>query len=105
VDVGVAGDPFNGPVVVSSPTKIIGGTMNFCTNHALTIEETDQCIASGRKSLNDMVEKNRRQCVEEEPLPLEMRTKKQSKRRQTSSDERYFITKALSESPQWSFLE
>lgn len=61
VDVGVAGDPFNGSVVVSSPTKIIGGTKNFCTNHALTMEETDQCIASGRKSLIDMVEK--KQCA------------------------------------------
>ncbi|KAG7356715.1 nicotinate-nucleotide-dimethylbenzimidazole phosphoribosyltransferase [Nitzschia inconspicua] len=57
VDVGVAGDPFDGPVVISSPNKVVGGTKSFCTDDALTAEESDRCILAGRKSLAEMVEK------------------------------------------------
>jgi nicotinate-nucleotide--dimethylbenzimidazole phosphoribosyltransferase len=57
VDVGVDGDPFDGPVVVTSPHKVVGGTKNFCNGDALTVEETDRCILAGRKSLIEMVDK------------------------------------------------
>ena len=57
IDVGVAGDGFDGPVVVSSREKIVGGTKNFCKGEAMTVEDMDRCLQIGRKTLLEMVEK------------------------------------------------
>jgi nicotinate-nucleotide--dimethylbenzimidazole phosphoribosyltransferase len=56
VDVGVAGGPYDGLVVASSPDKIVGGTKNFCVDEAMTVEERDRCLLIGRKSLIEMAD-------------------------------------------------
>jgi nicotinate-nucleotide--dimethylbenzimidazole phosphoribosyltransferase len=55
VDVGVVGKPFNGPVVVSSVKKLVGGTKNFCVDSAMSVEESHRCIQIGRESIIDMI--------------------------------------------------
>lgn len=56
VDVGVIGQPFDSEVVQSAAEKLPNGTRNFCSEPAMTIEETDRCIRMGRKSLAKFAE-------------------------------------------------
>jgi len=64
VDVGVVGDePFLGPNVFSSTSKLAGGTKNFCKEPAMTVEETYRCIRVGREEFNEFVEKTKSKVV------------------------------------------
>jgi len=56
IDVGVAGNLFEGKVVNSDPDKLHGGTRNFCSEPAMTAEECSRCMQIGRKSLIEVVE-------------------------------------------------
>ena len=55
VDMGVCGIPFTGEIVVSSDSKLHGGTKNFCLMPAMTLAEVEQCILTGRKELSQYV--------------------------------------------------
>ena len=57
IDVGVAGQLFNGPVVCSSIKKLKDGTRNFCVDSAMTMEESQRCIQAGRDSVVDVIAK------------------------------------------------
>jgi nicotinate-nucleotide--dimethylbenzimidazole phosphoribosyltransferase len=60
VDVGVIlgnDDPFRlSQYVVSSPNKLQGGTRNFCLEPAMSAEECELCMKTGRESLVQYVE-------------------------------------------------
>ena len=52
VDVGVIGEASkDNEFVVTSETKLLGGTGNFCIQPAMSAEECDRCIDNGRKYL------------------------------------------------------
>ena len=57
IDVGVAGGPMDGKVILSCPDKLPDGTRNFCEEPAMTAEECARCIKIGRLSLAEAVEK------------------------------------------------
>ena len=57
IDVGVAGGPMDGKVILSCPDKLPDGTRNFCKEPAMTAEECARCIKIGRSSLAEAVEK------------------------------------------------
>ena len=57
IDVGVAGGPMDGKVILSCPDKLPDGTRNFCKDPAMTAEECARCIKIGRSSLAEAVEK------------------------------------------------
>ena len=60
IDIGLADGPaeyeWSGEVVRSSEGKVKGGTMNFCEGCAMTEEEVERCIQSGRKETGKFVE-------------------------------------------------
>jgi nicotinate-nucleotide--dimethylbenzimidazole phosphoribosyltransferase len=62
VDVGVIlgnDDPFRlSQYVVSSPNKLQGGTRNFCLEPAMSAEECDLCMKTGRESLVQYLEES-----------------------------------------------
>ena len=58
IDVGVAGGPMDGKVILSCPDKLPDGTRNFCKEAAMTAEECARCIKIGRSSLAEAVEKH-----------------------------------------------
>lgn len=55
VDIGVCGEAYNGEIVVSSATKLVGGTKNFCNGSAMTESEVSECISVGRRELSQYV--------------------------------------------------
>ena len=60
VDVGLADGgatqyEWSNNVVRSSESRVKGGTNNFCTGHAMSEEEVDQCILTGRKETNKFI--------------------------------------------------
>jgi len=61
VDVGVTGErtPMNGnsDVVIESEHKLVGGTKHFCKCSAMTKEEMDKCMLTGRQEV--------RRCIDE----------------------------------------
>jgi nicotinate-nucleotide--dimethylbenzimidazole phosphoribosyltransferase len=57
VDVGVVGQLFDGPVVRSSVKKLKDGTRNFCTDAAMTMEESMRCIQIGRDNVIEVMAK------------------------------------------------
>ena len=49
IDVGLASEnEWKGEIVKTSDRKIVGGTNNFCRGNAMTSEQVEQCILSGR---------------------------------------------------------
>jgi len=58
IDAGVAGEPFDGKVIHSSPDKLSNGTRNFCKEPAMTAEECARCIKIGRSSFIKVVEEH-----------------------------------------------
>jgi len=60
VDVGLADGPteyeWSKKVVRSSETKLKGGTKNFCKECAMTREEVEQCISTGRKETSKFID-------------------------------------------------
>ena len=63
VDVGVCGATYNGPIVQSAKSKLVGGTRNICVEPAMTVEETKQCLKSGRLELANVVAKGQAKVV------------------------------------------
>ena len=60
VDVGLADGgatqyEWSNEVVHSSESKVNGGTNNFCTGHAMSEEEVEQCILTGRKETSKFI--------------------------------------------------
>ena len=56
VDVGVVeGAVLNGGIVVRSSFKLEGGTRNSCTESAMTVEEVELLIATGRDAMKEFV--------------------------------------------------
>ena len=59
IDVGLVSEiEWAGKIVQASDRKIVGGTDNFCTGNAMTSEQVEQCILSGRietgKTIDEM---------------------------------------------------
>jgi len=64
VDVGVVGeDTFQGGNVISSPSKLVDGTRNFCKESAMSSEQCKQCIQIGKNYLKEVVAETKSKVV------------------------------------------